>query len=179
MKERLVLASNVALFLLATLVLASMQTSLWFEVFGYFPGPALWIPCLVYVALYRSTLETVIYSYLTAFVLSNLTAMPEGLLMISCLALALSVQVFKQRIYWTSSSYFMMVCGLAVLFFHVVHMLSTFLLSDSPLSHPQLTDWLIEALLTPLAAPVLYPVFRWMDRLTNREQASSEISAQS
>ena len=37
-----------------------------------------------------------------------MTAMSEGMLMIVCLALVLTTQVFKRRIYWTGSSYLMM-----------------------------------------------------------------------
>lgn len=175
MKERLKLAANVLLFLLATLLLATIQTSLWFQIFGYFPSPALWIPCLIYVALYRSTLETIIYSYLTAFVLSSMTAMPEGILMISCLAVALVAQVFKKRIYWVSASYIMMVCGLGALFFQIFHWGAAYVFGE-PLSSPAIIDWIIEALLTPLAAPILFPVFRWFDHLTDREP-TPEIAA--
>lgn len=169
MKERLILVANVALFLGATLLLGTLQTSLWFQIFGYFPGPALWIPCLVYIALYRSTLETIIYAYLTAFVLATLTAMPEGTLMVTCLALALTAQVFKQRIYWASASYAMLICGLSALMFQIYHWGATFVIGDQPLTSPAVIDWLIEALLTPLAAPILFPVFRWFDHLTGRD----------
>lgn len=170
MKENLKLAGNVLLFLLTTLVLATVQTSLWFQIFGYFPSPALWIPVLIYVALHRSTLETIIYSYLTAFVLASMTAMPEGLLMISCLGVALTAQVFKKRIYWVSASYIMMVSGLGALLFQLYHWIGAYVFGD-PLSSPAVIDWLIEALLTPLTAPVLFPVLQWFDRLTDREQS--------
>ena len=93
-----------------------------------------------------------------------------------CLALALTAQVFKQRIYWTSASYFMMVCGLGALFFHFYHWGATFLIEDTPLTSPQISDWLIEALLTPLAAPLLFTLFQWFDHVTGRDP-STEISA--
>jgi len=176
MKEKLKLGGNVLLFLLATLLLATVQTSLWFQIFGYFPSPALWIPVLIYVALNRSTLETIIYSYLTAFVLASMTAMPEGVLMISCLGVALTAQVFKKRIYWVSASYIMMVSGLGALFFQLYHWGAAYVFGD-PLSSPAIIDWLIEALLTPLAAPVLFPVFRWFDRITDRVEPMAEITA--
>ena len=174
MKERLKLAANVGLFLLATLLLATLQTSLWFQIFGYFPAPALWIPGLIYVALYRSTLEVIIYSYLTAFVLASMTAMPEGVLMVSCLAVALTAQVFKKRIFWMSASYILMVCGLGALFFQIYHWIATLIFGE-PITSPAIIDWIIEALLTPLAAPVLFPVFRWFDRLTDRDNYTAEI----
>jgi len=177
MKEKILLIANVLLFTLATLVLASLQTSLWFQIFGYFPGPALWIPCLIYVALFRSTLEAVIFAYLAGFALSTMTAMPEGILMVVCLALVLTAQLFKQRIYWPGASYLMMTCGLAALMFHVYHWAATFVLGDHPLTSPNVMDWLIEALLTPLAAPPLFPLFKWFDKITERD-SSTDISAQ-
>jgi len=70
-----------------------------------------------------------------------------------------------------------MTCGLAAFMFHVYHLLGTFLLAEAALTHPQISEWLIEALLTPLIAPLLFPLFRWFDRVTNREQ-STDISAQ-
>lgn len=175
MKERMKLIANVLLFLLATLLLATLQTSLWFQIFGYFPSPALWIPCLIYVALYRSTLEVIIYSYLTAFVLASMTAMPEGVLMVSCLAVALTAQVFKRRIYWESASYILMVCGLGALFFQLYHFIASWVLGD-PITSPSVIDWTIEALLTPLAAPILFPVFRWFDRVSDRDAVTREIA---
>ena len=177
MKEKLLFVSNVGLFALAVLVLGTLQTSLWFQVFGYFPAPALWLPALIYVSLYRSTLEAVVFAYLSAFILSTMTAMPEGVLMVVCLALAVSIQLFKERIYWGTAGYFMMAAGLASLMFHLFHWSLSYLLADQPLSSPQIMDWLIEALLTPLAAPLFPPLFRWFDQITGRETAP-EASAQ-
>lgn len=177
MKERLNLISSFVLFIGSAMLLATIKTSLWYQIFGNFAGPALWVPCLIYIALYRSTLETVIFCYLCAFILSAQTVMPEGLLMITCLALAISTQVFKQRIYWTGSSYIMLVCGLGALMFNFYYFVATQLISENPITRPQVIDWVIEALLTPLAAPILFPVFKWFDSITNRE-SSTEASAQ-
>jgi cell shape-determining protein MreD len=99
-----------------------------------------------------------------------MTAMPEGILMVSCLGVALTAQVFKKRIYWNSASYVMMVSGLGALLFQIIHWGATHILGDG-LTSPAVIDWLIEALLTPLVAPVLFPVFRWFDRVTDREPA--------
>ena len=153
MKEKLLRVANVLLFAFAVLLLATLQTSLWFQIFGYFPSPAFWIPALVYVALSRSTLETVIFAYVTGFVLSTMTAMPEGVLMIVCLSVAIATQLFKERIYWTASSYIMMTCGLASLLFHVMAWVVSYIVGDHPMTSPEVASWLIEALLTPLVAP--------------------------
>ncbi len=170
MKAKALLIANVILFLLATLLLAAGQTSLWLQIFGYFPPPALWIPGLVYIALFRSTMTVVIVSHLIAIALATSTVMPEGLMMISCLAVALSVQVFKTRFYWTATTYFMLVCGLSTIVFHLYHYAASWVVGDHPLTAPQLTAWTIQALLTPLFAPILFPVFRWFDQITNRTE---------
>lgn len=172
MKGRLLQIANVMLFLIAAFFLATLKSSLWFQIFGYFPGPALWITTLIYIALTRSTLETVVFSYLCGFVLSPQTVMPEGMLMAICLALALSVQVLKKRIYWTAATYLMLVCGLGSLGFNIFHFFASNLLSEQAILRPAVTDWLVEALLTPLAAPVLFPLYRWFDSITQREQLS-------
>ena len=170
MKAILLLLTNVFLFLLATLLLAACQTSFWLQIFGYFPPPALWIPVLVYVALFRSTMTAIVMSHLIAIALATSTAMPEGLMMVTCLAVALSVQVFKTRFYWTATTYFMLVCGLATLVFHIYHFAASWVLDDQPLTSPAISSWIIQSLLTPLFAPLLFPVFRWFDQITQRTE---------
>lgn len=179
MKKRILQFANLMLFLTAALLLGSLQTSLWFQMFGYFPGPAMWIPCLVYIALNRTTLEAILFSYVCGLALSAMTSMPEGILMTICLALVLSTQILKSRIFWTTSSYLMMVSGLAALFFHIYLLIASYVLGDTPLTSPNITNWLIEALLTPLVAPPLQPLFQWFDKITDREpptEASVQVS---
>lgn len=170
MKEKALLVLNVVLFVLAALILAAGQTSLWLQIFGYFPPPALWMPIVVYLALFRSALHLVIVTQAMAIALSSATSMPEGLLMISLLGVALSVQVFKTRFFWTATTYFMLVSGLATLAFHLFHFTASWIFSDNPLTSPALSDWIIQALLTPLFAPLLFPVCRWFDGITQRTE---------
>jgi cell shape-determining protein MreD len=169
MKEKFLRVANLGLFVGTAMILAAIQTSLWFQVFGYFPSPAFWIPCLVYIALFRSTIEAIVFAYVCGLALSAMTIMPEGVMMVVCLALILSCQVFKNRFYWTTASYLMMVTGIAALGFHIFYLFSSYLIGDTPITSPNISSWLIEALLTPLFAPPLYPLFQWFDRITQRE----------
>lgn len=176
MREWLLLASNVGLLCGAALILATVQTSLWFQIFGWFPSPIFWMPVLVYAALHRSFVQMAILTFALSLILMPMTVMPESLLFFTLFALGLSSRIVKRRFYWAGASYFMMMAGLAALFFNLYHWLGTFALTDYEATRPEISDWLIQALLTPLVAPVLYELFRWFDRATEQEQPS-EASA--
>jgi hypothetical protein len=170
MKKYALLTTNVALFVLMALLLAAGQTSFWLQLFGSFPAPALWMPVLVYLALFRSTMMFIVLSHILAIALAAATTMPEALLMVTCLAVGLSVQVFKTRIYWSATTYFMMISGLATLVFHVAYFIATWLLDPNPITSPSISSWIIQALLTPLFAPMFFPLLRWIDAVTEHTE---------
>lgn len=169
MRERLWVAANIALLGVTALLLATIQTSLWFQILGWFPAPAFWIPVLAYIGLYRAPVEMIVGVFFLSVILSTMTVMPDSLLFMTCLLLAATVRIVKQRFYWAGSSYFMMMSGIAAILWHFLHWAGSFA-GPNPLSNPEVSDWLIQALLTPLAAPPLYELFRWFDRLTDRGQ---------
>lgn len=176
MREWLLLSANVFLLCFATLLLGTAQTSLWFQIFGWFPAPAFWIPALVYAALNRPFMQMTLLTFLMSLVLLPMTVIPNALLFLLMFVLGCSVRLVKRRFYWAGSSYFMMVCGITALVFHIYHWLGSMVIGDSAVSTPEISDWLVQSLLTPLIAPILYEVFRWFDRLTEYEQPS-EASA--
>ncbi len=170
MRERALVLANVILFGMTTLLLATVQTSLWFQILGWFPAPAFWIPVLVYISLYRAPVELVVGLFALSAILSPMTVMPGSLLFMICLLLGGAIRLIKQRFYWAGSSYFMMMSGIAALAWHVFHWLGSMVAGPEPLTSPEVSDWLIQALLTPLTAPPLHELFRWFDRLTDRGQ---------
>ena len=170
MKERLLLAANGILFCAAILMLATMQTALWYQIFGNFPAPSLWICAIVFVGLYRPVLEVAIVTYASCVIVSTMTVMPLGLLMTCAISVALCAKFVKQRIYWPGSGYFSIVCASGALLFHIFHLIASGLFEDRALTSPEIGDWAIEALLTSLAALALHPLFWRFDRLTGREQ---------
>ncbi|HRK06632.1 MAG TPA: hypothetical protein PLZ57_02590 [Pseudobdellovibrionaceae bacterium] len=174
MREKFLRLLNIAIFALVLLLLTSAQTSLWMQIFGYFPAPLLWLPIIAYVAINRTPLETIIITQIFSLIMAPATVMPEGLLMICNLGVALSVQVFKTRIYWNAATYIMMVSGGSVVLFHLLHMLGSFMVrmpDYQPLTSPSLSDWIVQAMLTPLAAPPIIWLLSFIDRLTGREMA--------
>lgn len=177
MREFSRFAANIFLFALSVLFLASVQSSMWFQIFGNIPAPAFWIPVLVYIFLFRRLYEAVPVLYFFCLILSAMTTVSEGMLMLVTLCLGLMIRLMKQRVFWLGHSYFMMVCGIAAFMFHVFHWAASNILEEQGISSPAILSWFITALLTPLISPVLYVVFSWFDTLTDREQPA-EVKAQ-
>ena len=172
-KERFLIYSNIFCFLVMALVAATLQTSLWFQIAGYFPAPALWIPVLVYVSMHRNAIEMLITLIFIAAVLATMTTMSDGVLLSTCLVLGVSVRIFKERIYWSSYTYSMLICGLSSFFFHLLKWLAAMALEEKQYFAPHILDWLIEAMLTALVAPVLFRFFLWIDEVFSRESIDS------
>ena len=173
MKERFLLYTNIFVFLLFALVAASLQTSLWFQIAGYFPAPALWIPVLVYVSMHRNAVEMLITIILIAAVLATMTTMSDGVLLMSCIILGVSARIFKERIYWSTYTYSMLICGLSAFFFHFVKWIAAIFLEEKHFFSPHVLDWIIEAMLTALIAPAFFKVFGWIDEVFGRENIAS------
>ncbi len=173
MKERFLLYSNIFCFLLFALVAASLQTSLWFQIAGYFPAPALWIPVLVYVSMHRNSVEMLITTILIAAVLATMTTMSDGVLLLSCLILCVSARIFKERIFWPNYTYAMLICGLSSFFFHFVKWIAAIFLEEKHFFAPHVLDWIIEGMLTALVAPLFFRFFSWLDEIFGRESVAS------
>lgn len=173
MKERLLKAANVLLMLLSVVLLGTLQSSFWFQVFGYIPAPALWIPALIFVAIFKSSVEAMIVTSLFGFALSTMTTMSNGLLLTSMFMVTVGSRLFRKRIYWSTNSYVMMLCGFSAFFFHVFYWIISLCFEQAKLTHPEFIDWIAEGLLTSLFAPTLFAYFGWIDRVTNQDDATA------
>jgi hypothetical protein len=169
-KARLLRAIHFIGLALFAFVLAAFQTSGWYKLFSYLTPPTLWLPVLVYVGLYRSTILAIFFGYLVAVLVAPLTSMSEGTLLISTCLVVLATQSFKRRIYWPAFSYVMLISSLGSLLFSVVQWLVGYILASESAPFPSLFDWLLQALLTPLFAPLIFWGCRWIERFTQQEQ---------
>lgn len=176
MKERLLKAANVLLMVLSVVLLGTLQSSFWFQVFGYIPAPALWIPALIYVAIFKTSVEAMIVTALFGFALSSMTSMSDGLLLSAMYMVTIGSRLFRKRIYWSSNSYIMMLCGFSAVFFHIFYWMISLGFEQTKLTSPEIIDWIAEGLLTCLFAPTLFALFIWIDRVTGQEDPSSTAS---
>lgn len=173
MKERLLKVANIFLLLLSVVILATVQSSFWFQVFGYIPAPALWIPALIFIAIYRAGIEAMLLTAIFSFALSTMTSMSDGLLLFSMFMVTISARAFRKRIFWPTNSYTMILCGFGALFFHIYYWILSLAFEQTKLTSPEIIDWIAEGLLTSLFAPTLFALFHWVDRLTNQEDRSA------
>src|SRR4051812_33316997 len=89
-------------------LICAFQTSLWMQVLGGFPPPLMWIVLLTYFCLHRHIWEGVLMTYLVTLVLCSFTAEPFEHLLLANLICLVFILLVKNRIYWSSTNYFMM-----------------------------------------------------------------------
>lgn len=169
MKEIGLFVGNYLVFLATTIFLSGVECSLWLQIFGDSPGPNLWIPVLVFWSLYRKTEEGMAMVYLLSLFLSALTALQGPLFLLCNMTLFAGLLAIRNRIYTSGTVYFMLLCGGASFSFFVISFIYSWTFESNPLSHPAWFDWILEPLLTMLAALPLVRFFYWLDRFTHKE----------
>jgi hypothetical protein len=151
-------------------VLSAFQTSLWMQVLGGFPPPFFWIVVLTYVILHRHVGEGVLMIYLFTLSLSAYTSLPFEQFLVSNMVGLVLILLVKNRIYWSSPNYFMlMTAGGTGIHFVAIFVLSQFL-DRNPLRSPELFSWTISFLMTILVSIPLYRILKWWDRITDRDE---------
>lgn len=161
---------NYLLFLAATLLLAGLECSLWLQVFGDSPGPNLWVPTLVYWTLTREATESVPMIYLLTILLAGLTALSLPVFLVINMTLFSLLYLIKQRIYTSGPVYFMLIAGVAAFSVLPLHALFSWTFEENSLTHPSWFKWVLEPLITMLAALPLYQVFAFLDVVTHKER---------
>ncbi|MGE0762027.1 MAG: hypothetical protein AB7N80_01990 [Bdellovibrionales bacterium] len=161
--------TNYMLFTIVAILLAALQSSLWLQLFGWFPAPQIWLAVLTFWVLYRELWEGVLMMYILATVVSAFTALPFAHLLVINLLTCLSLAFAKRRIYWAGSTFFMLANGAAVLCLFVFTMLVSWRYDRNPIRDLSFFSWLISVLLTMLVSLPLHSIFSWFDRLTSKE----------
>lgn len=175
MKNNWLIVLNLIAIVVLTDLICALQTSLWMQVLGTFPPPMLWLPVMTYVILHRPIWEGVFMTYVLTFVLCAYTAEPfEHFLLANLLSLVF-VLLIKNRIYWSSPNYFMLMTATSLL----LHFLLIFILSQfydhNPLRNPELFHWMISFLLTVLVSVPIYRFLKWLDKISQREESTDSI----
>lgn len=177
MREFLLLASNYALFVVMTTALASIQSSLWLQVFGYFPAPYLWIAVLNYWVMFRRPVKAVIMTYFVAYVLIAMTGMPLNMMFAVLLSNFAFMYFLRDRVLWAGPTQFMLACGASALLLPFLIMIFSLMLEANPIKDFYFFDWIMRSLLTALFSLPCFHVFALVDRFTQQE-APKDTSSQ-
>jgi hypothetical protein len=157
------------IFILLALLVAGFQTSFWYHLFGAMPAPLLWLTLIAYLSLYRDLSEGLISVYMISIVLSVFTSMPEGLFSLVALLLFFAGRFFRSRIFWPGPTYFMLICGVSVPSFYILHFLLSLYFETNPVWRPDVLRWLLQTLETTVVALLVFPFYQWIDDFMKEE----------
>jgi hypothetical protein len=160
--------ANLSVFAILQLLLISLQTSLWMQIFGDFPPPQFWLPIFVYWAVYRRSYESILMIYLSMLMVGSMTALPYGILLLILVVLYIGLYYLRDRIYWSGSTFYMLACGFSTLVFPIAHLVISWILESNPIHDPELFHWIISILMTMLLSLPLYRILSFVDRLIPR-----------
>lgn len=170
MKNHWLTALNILGLLVFSNLLTAFQTSLWMQVLGGFSPPYFWLVVLTFAILHRHVGEGVLMVYLFTLQLSAYTSLPFEQLLVNNMTCLVLILLVKNRIYWSSPNYFMLMTGAAT----TLHFILTFVLSQfldhNPLRSPEWFNWALSFLMTILVSIPIYRFLKWWDRLTDRDE---------
>jgi hypothetical protein len=172
LKNNWLIALNMILLVVFTELICAFQTSLWMQVLGGFPPPLMWVVLMTYVVLHRHVWEGVMMTYILTFVIGSFTAEPFEHLLLANLVCLIFILLVKNRIYWTSTNYFMMMSGATTILHFVLVVVMSQFLDHNPLRSPEFFQWMISFLLTLLVSLPMYWFLRRLDSITQRDETA-------
>lgn len=170
MKNHWLTALNILALLLFADVLCALQTSLWMQVLGSFPPPLFWIAIMTYAILHRHISEAVFMVYAFTLVFCAYTVQPFEQLLLNNMIVLVFILLIKNRIYWASPNYFMLMTAAATAQHYLALLVLSQFLDKNPLRSPEFFHWMVSFLLTLLISFPVYGFLKWLDRLTQRDE---------
>ncbi len=169
MKNHWLTGLNILCILTFLSLMCAFQASLWMQVLGGFPPPLIWIVVLTFVTLHRHVGEAVFMTYLMTCVISAYTAEPFEHFLLNNMICLVFILLIKNRIYWPSPNYFMLMTAAATALHFLMNLLLSQFLDANPLRSPEFFHWMISFLLTLLISIPIYQLLKWFDRITQRD----------
>lgn len=161
-KKNLRLLINFFMFAFLTAIAIGAQTILWPAL--NLPQPQLWVLPFVFVILYRSFWYSLLFTYVTTFILAGFTSIPIGLLLAALIMLFVFVQFIKQRFFWPEFSFFFLVSLSTALLFPPLHFILSFSSDGPPITVPEISKWLLQPLMLAVMSYPIYFISQRIDR---------------
>lgn len=155
------LSDTLTTFLIVLVVI--FQNSIWPETIGRHFPLYLWVPCLMYWLLYRTTWKAVLMIYfLSFFIAASSTALVSHLLLIH--SLTFLITLFFKRVYYTSWTFFSTACAISLLFFPLLLWISSVWL-ENHLYIPPVLYWIGGSVLSWALSFPLFLLLQQTDQL--------------
>jgi hypothetical protein len=163
---------NFFVIALVTFLLAAFLTTFWFQLFGDFPAPLVWLNVILYLMLYRRPTEAVLEIYLIGFLLSAAySAQPIGIIWLVFFVLFSIVYSVKTRFFWPGPRYFFFASMATTTLYHIVFVLTSQVLESNP-SGALLGQRIVEVIFTGLVSIPTFLVMEKWDRISADELAN-------
>ncbi len=155
------LSDTLTIFLMVLVII--FQNSFWPEIFGKHLPLYLWIPCLIYWLLYRTTWKATLMIYFLSFlVAASSTVLISHLLLIH--SLIFLITLFFKRVYYTSWTFFSTACAISLLFFPPLLWISSILL-ENHFYFPPVLYWIGGGMISWLLSFPLFLLLQQTDQL--------------
>ena len=160
---------NYTVMMLFIPFLTMIQNSFWPSIFGNQIPIYLWIPCVIYWALYRRTGETVLMIYFITLSVASTSSLLAGYLLAFHALVLLTLFLFK-RVYYTSWIFFSTACALTLLFFPFSLWVLSHIIAGKAY-FPGFLSWIGGGVATWILSFPLLSLFQWIDHLTITQSA--------
>lgn len=165
MRRQWLFLLNFAFLSFGIFFLTGFQTSFWFQIFGDWPAPQLWLIIVIFSALYRRSFSGLLSIYAFGFFVTSFSVLPLKVMYLILLELFVVIHLVKNRIFWTGPGYFTLMVGFGTFCYEIIYLLTSVWIEKS--SAPLLIGTrLVHVILTPLFGYLLYFPLSALDRLT-------------
>lgn len=169
----------ITLQVIVVLLLCGIQTTIWPALFGHIQSPQLWLPWVIFLALYRPHFEALFVSYIFGMIMLGFTSLGLKIIWPAMLILVGVTSFTKNKLFWPGLRYFTIATALSCLLWNVTIFVMSAILENpsAPLVPIERT---LEFLLTVLASPFVYGLMMWLENLRPQEfsKANNQTTAE-
>lgn len=164
------------LIYLIALVMAGLQTTVWFQIFGSITAPLLWLVVFTYVALYREGFAAAFQLMVMALMLAAFSGISVKTFYLGLLIYFIVIYFVKSRVFWSGSGYFLMMVTLGAFTYHVIFYILSYIVEKN-LADLLILERLTQILLTPSFAIPLYWLLTGVDGIFIKREIKTDLPA--
>ncbi len=155
------------MFLGLLLIAASVQSSLLHWLLGWRATIQIVLVIFTYICLYRNPPEALLFTFIAFYSIGLMSNILQSVSIFAAVCVFFMLRTIRTRIYSSSPVHFTWSALASVFSFHIISWLTAEIFEPNP-PRAHVLDWILEILLTSLFVRLLYVIFIWLDRRTNR-----------